>query len=74
MEKEVKLLCDLVTLVKAVALDNAERGRWTNFASVLNPGSHDDGLPSNADLRQIRGNLRKIATAHRRHWSGGLVQ
>jgi hypothetical protein len=74
VEKEAKLLCDLVTLVKAVALDNAERGRWTNFASVLNPGSHDDGLPSNADLRQIRGNLRKIATAHRRHWSGGLVQ
>lgn len=73
VEKEAKLLRDLVPLVKAVALDNAERGRWTNFASVLNPGSHDDDLPSNADLRQIRGNLRKIATAHRRHWPGGLV-
>jgi len=74
VEKEARLLRDLVPLVKAVALDNAERGRWTNFASVLNPGSHDDDLPSNADLRQIRGNLRKIATAHRRHWPGGLVQ
>lgn len=74
VEKEAKLLRDLVPLVKAVALDNAERGRWTNFASVLNLGSHDDDLPSNADLKQVRGNLRKIATAHRRHWPGGLVQ
>lgn len=74
VEKEAKLLRDLVPLVKAVSLDNAEKGRWTNFASVLNPGSHDDDLPSNADLKQIRGNLRKIATAHRRHWAGGLVQ
>jgi len=74
IEKEAKVLGELVPLVKAVALDNAERGRWTNFASVLNPGSHDDDLPSNADLRQIRGNLRKIASAHRRHWPSGLVQ
>ncbi len=74
IEKEAKLLRDLVPRVKAVSLDNAEKGRWTNFASVLNPGSHDDDLPSNADLKQIRGNLRKIATAHRRHWAGGLVQ
>ncbi len=74
VEKEAKLLRELVPLVKAVALDNSERGRWTNFASVLNPGSHDDDLPFNADLRQIRGNLRKIATVHRRHWPGGLVQ
>jgi len=74
IENEAKLLRDLVPRVKAVSLDNAEKGRWTNFASVLNPGSHDDDLPSNADLKQIRGNLRKIATAHRRHWAGGLVQ
>jgi len=74
VEKEAKLLRDLLPLVKAVALDNAEKGRWTNSASVLNPGSHDDDLPSNADLKQIRGNLRKIATAHRRHWPGELVQ
>lgn len=73
VEKEAKLLRDLAPLVKVFALDNGEKGRWTNFASVLNPGSHDDDLPSNADLKQVRGNLRKIATAHRRHWAGGLV-
>lgn len=74
VEKEAKLLRDLVPLVKAVALDNSERGNWTNFASVLNPGSHDDDLPSNTDLRQIRGNLRKISRNHRKHWANGLVQ
>lgn len=74
VEKEAKLLRDLVPLVKGFALDNGEKGRWTNFATVLNPGSHDDDLPSNADLKQIRGNLRRIAKEHRCRWVGGLVQ
>ena len=74
VERDAKMLRDLVPLVKVVALDNAEKGQWTNFANFLNPGSHDDDLPSNADLKQVRGNLRKIATAHRRDWSGGLIQ
>ncbi len=74
VEKEAKVLGKLVPLVRGVAIDSAEKGRWTNFASVLNAGSHDDDLPSNADLRQIRGNLRAIATAHRRRWPGGLIQ
>jgi len=74
VEKEAKLLNELVPLVRGFALDNGEKGQWTNFATVLNPGSHDDDPPSNADLRQVRGNLRRIATEHRRHWTGGLVQ
>jgi hypothetical protein len=59
VEKEAKVLGDLVPLVRGCALDNGEKGQWTNFATVLNPGNHDDEVPSNASLRQVRGQPEK---------------
>jgi len=73
VEKEAKLLGALVPLVRGFALDPSEKGKWTNFAAVLNPGAHDDELPSNASLKVVRGNLKKIAKEHRSHWPNGLV-
>lgn len=74
VEKEARMLGGLVALVKGFALNSPEKGLWTNFATVLNPGNHDDDVPSNADLRLVRNNLKKIAKAQRRHHPGGLVQ
>jgi hypothetical protein len=74
VESEAKILGDLVPLVRGFARDNTEKGNWNTFAKVLNPGSHDDDVPSTIDLRQVRGNLRKIAKAHSAHWPGGLVR
>ena len=74
VEKEARMLGGLVALVKGFALSSSERGLWTNFATVLNPGNHDDDVPSNADLRLVRNNLKKIAKAQRRHYPGGLLQ
>ncbi len=74
VEKEAKMLGGLVALVKGFALSSSEKGLWTNFATVLNPGNHDDDVPSNADLRLVRNNLKKIAKAQRRHHPDGLVQ
>lgn len=68
-------LGDLVPLVLPLVLDgNAEKGQWRTFAKVLNPGNHDDEVPSIGDLKQVRGNLRKINKAHKAHWPGGLLQ
>ena len=65
---------DMVSQVVAQhALDNGEKGQWNTFATVLNPGNHDDDVPSTAELRVVRGNLRKIAKTHREHWPNGLV-
>jgi hypothetical protein len=72
VEAEASVLGDLVPLVSGYALDNAERGQWRTFAKVLNPGNHDDDVPSNIELKQVRGNLRQINKAHRKHWPGGL--
>lgn len=72
VEAEASVLGDLVPLVSGYALDNAERGQWRTFAKVLNPGNHDDDVPSTIELRQVRGNLRQINKVHRKHWAGGL--
>jgi hypothetical protein len=49
-------------LVLPLVVDgNAERGLWRTFPQVLNPGSHDDDVPSTADLKVVFGNLNKIA-------------
>jgi hypothetical protein len=53
---------------------NAEQGQWKLFPKVLNPGSHDDDVPSSGELKQTAKNLRKIATAHQTHWPGRLLQ
>ncbi len=74
VEKEARILGELVPLVKGFALNNTEKGYWGTFAKVLNPGSHDDQVPSTAELKQVRGNLRKLNKDHKAHWSGGLVR
>lgn len=74
VETQARMLGGLVPLVKGFALNNSEKGHWTNFATVLNPGNHDDDVPSNADLKLVRNNLKNIAKAHRRQHPGGLVQ
>lgn len=70
---EASVLGKLVPLVSGYALDGAEKGQWRSFNSQLNPGSHDDDVPSTISLKQVRSNLRKIAKNHREHWPGGLV-
>jgi hypothetical protein len=72
VEAEASVLGDLVPLVSGYALDNAERGQWRTFAKVLNPGNHDDDVPSTIELKQVRGNLRQINKVHRKHWPDGL--
>ena len=73
VDAEASMLGQLVPLVRGFALDNGEKGQWNTFATVLNPGNHDDDVPSTAELRVVRGNLRKIAKTHREHWPNGLV-
>ena len=72
VEEEASVLGELVPLVSGYALDNAERGQWRTFSKVLNPGNHDDDVPSTIELRQVRGNLRQINRVHRKHWPDGL--
>lgn len=73
VDSEASMLGDLVLLVRGFAIDNAERGQWNTFAKVLNPGNHDDDVPSTTELKVVRGNLRRIAKTHREHWSSGLI-
>jgi hypothetical protein len=67
-------LGQLVPLVIKYARDNAERGQWRTFAKVLNPGNHDDDVPSTTELKQVRGNPRRIYKSHDEHWPGGLLR
>jgi hypothetical protein len=70
-----KNLGDLLPRVLPLAIGgNAEQGQWKLFPKVLNPGSHDDDVPSSGELKQTAKNLRKIAKAHQSHWPGGLLQ
>ncbi|MGH3971310.1 MAG: AAA family ATPase, partial [Mycobacterium sp.] len=72
---KVKTLGNLNPLVLPLVVGgNAEQGHWKLFPKVLNPGSHDDDVPSSTELKQTAKNLRKIAKAHQNHWPGGLLQ
>lgn len=73
IDAEAPMLRELVPLVSGYALDNAEKGQWRTFAKVLNPGNHDDEVPATTDLKQVCGNLRRIAKEHREHWPTGLL-
>ena len=73
VDAEASMLGRLVPLVRGFALDSGEKGQWNTFATVLNPGNHDDDVPSTAELKVVRGNLRRIAKTHRDYWSNGLV-
>lgn len=75
VEAKASTLGDLFPLVFPFVIDgNAEKGQWKTFPKVLNPGSHDDDVPSTTDLKVVRGNLLKISKDHHRHWPGGLVR
>ncbi|WP_299304818.1 AAA family ATPase [uncultured Brachybacterium sp.] len=73
IDAEASVLGKLVPLVSGYARDNAEKGQWRTFATVLNPGNHDDNVPSTTELKQVRGSLRKIAKSHRAYWPNGLL-
>lgn len=73
VEADATVLGELVGLLGPYFRDNAEKGQWNSFAKVLNPGNHDDDLPSNNDLKVVRGNLRTICKYHKKHWPGGLL-
>lgn len=72
VETEAKVLGQLVPLVRGFSLSNDEKGKWSTFSTVLNPGNHDDDVPSTIDLKVMRGNLRAIVKAHGAHWANGL--
>jgi hypothetical protein len=74
VDAEASVLGNLVPLVTAYAIDNAEKGQWRTFAAVLNPGGHDDDVPPPTALKQVRSNLRKIEKSHRSHWTNGLIR
>jgi hypothetical protein len=74
VERGAKVLGELVPLVREFALDSAEKGQWTSFGKILNPGNHDDEVPATAALKVVRGNLRAIAKAHGKRWPGGLIR
>ena len=73
VETEASVLGQLVPLVRGFSLSNDEKGKWNTFSTVLNPGNHDDDVPSTTELKVMRGNLRAIAKSHRAHWANGLV-
>lgn len=73
VDHEASQLGDLVQLVRGFAFSNEEAGKWSLMPKVLNPGSHDDDVPSTIELKQIRGNLRAIAKMHRNKWPDGLI-
>jgi hypothetical protein len=75
VEAKATVLGELIPLVTPFVVDgNAEKGLWKTFPKVLNPGSHDDDVPSTTDLKVVFGNLRRIAKNHQKHWPGGLVR
>jgi hypothetical protein len=75
VEAKATQLGDLLTfLYPFVAEGNSEKGQWKTLPKVLNPGSHDDDVPSTTELKVIFGNLRRINKAHQKHWPGGLIK
>ncbi|WP_308170646.1 AAA family ATPase [[Mycobacterium] fortunisiensis] len=75
VETKASTLGELIPLVLPfVVNDNEEKGLWKTFPKVLNPGSHDDDVPSTTDLKVVRGNLLKIAKTHNKYWPEGLLR
>ncbi|OBA35772.1 hypothetical protein A5766_09760 [Gordonia sp. 852002-51296_SCH5728562-b] len=75
VEAKATQLGDLLTLLYPFVVEgNAEKGQWKTLPKVLNPGSHDDDVPSNTELKVVFGNLRRINTIHQKHWPGGLIK
>jgi hypothetical protein len=75
VEAKATQLGDLLPLLYPfVVEDNSEKGQWKTLPKVLNPGSHDDDVPSTTELKVIFGNLRHINKTHQKHWAGGLIK
>ncbi|WP_166789072.1 AAA family ATPase [Cryobacterium sp. TMT1-21] len=73
VERQAATLGELTPLVAPFTLSADEKGKWRVMPKILNPGNHDDDVPSTMDLKQIRGNLRKIHKAHKEKWGGRLA-
>ncbi|MDV3131451.1 AAA family ATPase [Mycobacterium sp. 29Ha] len=75
VEAKTTKFADLLTLLYPFVVEgNSEKGQWKTLPKVLNPGSHDDDVPSTTDLKVIFGNLRRINKTHQKHWPGGLIK
>ncbi|WP_241479911.1 ATP-binding protein [Mycolicibacterium neoaurum] len=75
VEAKATQLGDLLPLLYPfVVEENSEKGQWKTLPKVLNPGSHDDDVPSTTELKVIFGNLRHINKTHQKHWAGGLIK
>ncbi|ORA15710.1 AAA family ATPase [Mycobacterium arosiense] len=75
VEAKATQLGDLLTLLYPFVVEgNSEKGQWKTLPKVLNPGSHDDDVPSTTELKVIFGNLRHINKTHQKHWPGGLIK
>lgn len=74
VEKRALMLGELIPLVTPFTLSADEKGKWGVIPKVLNPGNHDDGAPSTIELKQIRGNLRQIAKAHKQKWGIAFIR
>ncbi|MHA7663250.1 AAA family ATPase [Mycolicibacterium sp. HS_4_1] len=75
VEVKANQLGDLLTLLYPFVVEgNSEKGQWKTLPKVLNPGSHDDDVPSTTELKVVFGNLRRINKTHQKHWPGGLIK
>lgn len=75
VEAKTTKLADLLTLLYPFVVEgNSEKGQWKTLPKVLNPGSHDDDVPSTTELKVVFGNLRRINKTHQKHWPGGLIK
>ncbi|GAT06497.1 RecF/RecN/SMC N-terminal domain-containing protein [Mycobacteroides abscessus subsp. massiliense] len=75
VEAKATQLGDLLTLLYPFVVEgNSEKGQWKTLPKVLNPGSHDDDVPSTTELKVVFGNLRHINKTHQKHWTDGLIK
>ena len=74
VEAKATMLGDLIPRSRAIRCGWQRReGTVEDISEVLNPGSHDDDVPSTTDGPESGfRNLRKIAKNHHKHWPGGL--
>jgi hypothetical protein len=68
-----KNLGELIPNLLGFALGNDERGRWNLWKDCLNPGAHDDDVPSAQTLKVVLGDIKRMNKDHRTHWPGGLL-
>ena len=69
-----KTLGELEPDVRLYVLTPDEAGRWKRWKRLLNPGAHDNDVPSTTDLGVVFGDLRKLKRKHEQKWAGGLLK